>query len=56
MTYEEIDKFAGPKVKQASVENKESKLQVKSAASDEENKNELPYWVQIEQFISGASA
>ena len=56
MTYEEIDKFAGPKVKQASVENKESKLQVKSAASEEENKNELPYWVQIEQFISGASA
>ncbi len=56
MTYEEIERVTSP-LKKASVDKKteESKLQVKSAAS-EESSSDLPYWVQIEQSISGARA
>ena len=56
MTYEEIEKVTSP-LKKASVDKpQESKLQVKSAASDEEKISELPFWVQIEQYISGVRA
>jgi hypothetical protein len=53
MAYEDIEKHVAPlKVtKQASTE---SKLPVKSAAN--EDSSELPYWVQIEQFVTGGSA
>jgi hypothetical protein len=54
MAYEEIEKHVAP-LKVTKQASQESKLQVKSAAN-EENNNELPYWVQIEQFISGARA
>ena len=53
MTYEEIERVTSP-LKKASV-SQESKLPVKSAAS-EDNSSELPYWVQIEQSITGGSA
>ena len=55
MTYEEIERVTSP-LKKASVDKatQESKLQVKSAAS--EDSSELPYWVQIEQFVTGGSA
>jgi len=54
MTYEEIERVTSP-LKKASVSNeKETKLPVKSASSEEGSSNsELPYWVQIEQFVSG---
>jgi len=55
MTYEEIERVTSP-LKKASVTNeKETKLPVKSAATEEENENDIPYWARVNQFIVGAT-
>src|ERR1043165_7178471 len=53
MTYEEIEKVTSP-IKKASVTtDKETKLPVKSASTEE---SEMPYWALINDFIVGGNA
>lgn len=55
MTYDEIDKYAGPKVKQASVTNdKETKLPTKNAST--EDSNDMPYWARVNEAIVGVTS
>ena len=51
MTYEEIERVTSP-LKKASVE-KESKLPIKSASEEDNNSNEIPYWVRVNQYVVG---
>ncbi len=53
MTYEEIERVTSP-LKKASVTT-ESKLPVKSAATEDSNDYQEPEWVRIHNFIVGAS-
>jgi hypothetical protein len=51
MTYEEIERVTSP-LKKASVEkSQESKLPIKSAS--EEDSNEIPYWLRVNQYVVG---
>ena len=56
MTYEEIERVTSP-LKKASVSHEnETKLPVKSAATEDSNSNDMPYWARVNEAIVGVTS
>jgi hypothetical protein len=56
MTYEEIERVTSP-LKKASVSHEnETKLPGKSAATEESNGNDMPYWARVNEAIVGVTS
>jgi len=56
MSYEEIERVTSPLKKASVQQEKETKLPTKSAATEENNAEDVPYYLRIHNYIAGVNS